>query len=99
MILLGANDYLAKPFTPETLNKTCRVVLTQALYQCELTIREKKLNAIVKELWLTLEALENEETDQAIDVINKMLQSMPDRLVNEDISLSQAIDRCSHSKV
>lgn len=93
LILLGANDYLAKPFTPETLKKTCRVVLTQALYQCELNIREKKLNTIVNELWVTLEALENEETESAIDTVNKIIYSMPDRIVNEDLCLSKAIGR------
>ncbi len=99
LILLGANDYLTKPFTPETLKKTCRVVLTQALYQCELNIREKKLNAIVNELWLTVEALENEDTDHAIDGINKIICSMPDRIVNEDLCLSKAIGRCNNMKV
>jgi len=98
LILLGANDYLTKPFTPETLKKTCRVVLTQALYQCELNIREKKLNAIVNELWVTLEALENEETDKGIDVINKIIYSMPDRIVNEDLCLSKAIGRVNSLK-
>ena len=98
LILLGANDYLTKPFTPETLKKTCRVVLTQALYQCELNIREKKLNAIANELWLTLEALENEETECAIDAINKIIHSMPDRIVNEDLCLGKAIDRCNSLK-
>jgi len=93
LILLGVNDYLTKPFTPETLKKTCRVVLTQALYQCELNIREKKLNTIVNELWVTLEALENEEIGDGIDTINKIIYSMPDRIVNEDMCLSKAISR------
>ena len=98
LILLGANDYLTKPFTPETLKKTCRVVLTQALYQCELNIREKKLNTIVNELWGALEALESEETENAIDAINKIINSMPDRIVNEDMCLSQAIGRVNRLK-
>ncbi len=46
-------------------------MLTQALYQCELNIREKKINSIANELWATLEILENEESERAIDVINK----------------------------
>ncbi len=98
LILLGVNDYLTKPFTPETLKKTCRVVLTQALYQCELSIREKKLNSIVNELWVTLEELENEETDNAIDAINKIIYSMPERIVNEDLCLKKAIDRSDKLK-
>ncbi len=98
LILLGVNDYLTKPFTPETLKKTCRVVLTQALYQCELNIREIKLNSIVNELWVTLEELENEETDNAIDAINKIIYSMPERIVNEDLCLNKAIDRSDKLK-
>jgi DNA-binding response OmpR family regulator len=93
LILLGANDYLAKPFTPEMLKKTCRVVLTQALYQCELNIREKKLNSIANELWVTLEVLENEESERAVDVINKIIHSMPDRIVNDDSCLNKAMER------
>ena len=98
LILLGVNDYLTKPFTSETLKKTCRMVLTQALYQCELKIRENALNAIVNELWVTLEALDSEEIDSAIDAINKIIYSMPDKIVNEDLCLSKAVDRCSGSK-
>jgi DNA-binding response OmpR family regulator len=98
LILLGVNDYLTKPFTSETLKKTCRMVLTQALYQCELKIRENTLNAIVNELWVTLEALDNEEIDCAIDAINKIIYSMPDKIVNEDLCLSKVIGRCSGSK-
>jgi len=98
LILLGVNDYLTKPFTSEILKKTCRMVLTQALYQCELKIRENTLNAIVNELWVTLEALDNEEIDCAIDAINKIIYSMPDKIVNEDLCLSKIIGRCSGSK-
>lgn len=98
LILLGVNDYLTKPFTSETLKKTCRMVLTQALYQCELKIRENTLNGIVNELWVTLEALDNEEIDCAIDAINKIIYSMPDKIVNEDLCLSKVIGRCSGSK-
>ena len=93
LILLGVNDYLTKPFTSEILKKTCRMVLTQALYQCELKIRENTLNAIVNELWVTLEALDNEEIDCAIDAINKIIYSMPDKIVNEDLCLSKVIGR------
>ena len=93
LILLGVNDYLTKPFTSEKLKKTCRVVLTQALYQCELKIRENTLNAIVNELWVTLEALDSEEIDCAIDAINKIIYSMPDKIVNEDLCLSKVIGR------
>ena len=93
LILLGVNDYLTKPFTSETLKKTCRMVLTQALYQCELKIRENALNAIVNELWVTLEALDSEEIDCAIDAINKIIYSMPDKIVNEDLCLSKVIGR------
>ncbi len=99
LILLGVNDYLTKPFTSETLKKACRMVLTQALYQCELKIRENTLNTIVNELWVALEALDNEEIDCAIDAINKIIYSMPDKIVNEDLCLSKVIGRCSGSKL
>ena len=47
---------------------------------------------------MTLEALDNEEIDCAIDAINKIIYSMPDKIVNEDLCLSKIIGRCSGSK-
>jgi DNA-binding response OmpR family regulator len=91
LILLGANDYLTKPFTPNALNKTCRVILTQVLYQQELSIKDTKLNYIASELLLALDALEDDETESAINIMNKIIYSMTDKLVSEDFSLGRII--------
>jgi len=93
LILLGANDYLTKPFSPIELNKICRVALTQAMHQGELRIKENTLDRITSELFLVLEELENDETDNAIEIINRMIDSMPDKGVNEDSRLDQAMQR------
>lgn len=90
-ILLGANDYLTKPFTPNTLNKTCRVILTQVLYQHELNIKESQINHIANELLIALDALESDETERATTIVNKILCSMTDRLASEDFFLDRII--------
>ena len=93
LILLGANDYLTKPFTPQSLNKTCRVALTHALYQFELKMNDDKQNFIVNELCSAIDALDNEDTENAIDIINKIIYSMPDKMTSDDIMLSRKISR------
>lgn len=83
LILLGANDYLVKPFTPEQLNKACRIVLTQTIHQQENVVHEKKLGSISNQLWLILNALENNEVETAIEMVNTIMYSLPDNVEDE----------------
>jgi len=93
LILLGANDYLTKPFTPNALNKTCRVILTQVLYQQELSIKDTKINYVANEMLMALDALEGDETERAINIMNKIIYSITDRFLSEDFRLGRKIHK------
>jgi DNA-binding response OmpR family regulator len=93
MILLGANGYLTKPFNPQELNRTCRIVLTQVLHQHIVDKKDEKMEFIVNNLWLALDALENEDLIAVKDIISKIIHSMPDGLKSDDSRLIEAINR------
>jgi len=75
-MLLGASDYLTKPFKPKELNQVCRIVLTKAALEHETDRNETILNSIASSLINVLDAFENDEVERAIENLSKIIFSI-----------------------
>lgn len=84
LIMQGACEFLAKPYGPEQLRKSCRIVLAQTLLNCEIDVRETALNQIANKLYVINNFMENEAYTEAHRVIKSMLAMIPNRVSDEE---------------